>query len=511
MSECGKGTRFAFELIFEYLAQSFVRICSLIDLLLLISWSPVWSIPTNEPLAAVSDSLCYLRFASLNLARSFRTSTSIWPDALVVVVCTLSLVALSDILFDSRLYWTSLIIIGLEMASSVLAAERRRQRKLWNHNATFRISQFQRNPFQRSIRKSLLRPLLKQRQTDDAGVQTINDVEIGNGSAHDVRLDDRLISSFLDIVPEVRGANSEKRILHVHCLWSALPRPEGAPKVTVVFLHQFGSGSFTWQSVMAELCDLMPSADLIAFDRVAHGLTFPSDPLMPDERPLVDVTPVGDEEIVKFTDVVCSSEFDIEMTDSVIESRTQNDRSPIILVSCGGAGGNLAISFTTKSAHKNRVAGVIVLSPHSTRTDGIPSVLKSMASAQVGRALLVSMAKSEVSDVLLRRSWDSRDIPSSLTEAYKRAPEMPLWEDLMINLLRRSQSSASDTKSIRCPVLVVQGDQDHFLTDPDEYIKWANEFPNARAANIPGCGASPQEEKPHETVSLINDFIRSIW
>jgi pimeloyl-ACP methyl ester carboxylesterase len=509
MSECGTGTRFAFELIGEFIIQSLVRICSVIDLVTLTSWSPLWIRPAQEPLAAVSDSLCYLRFASLNLARSFRNSTSIWPDALVVVVSVVSLVVLSDILFDSTLYWTSLVIVGSELASSVLSVERRRQRKLWTHNATFRISQLQRNPFQRSIRKSFLRPLLKNRRTDDASVQTNNDLE--TGGTNEIRLDGKLTSSFIDITPEARGPNPEKRILHVHCLFSTLPRLETSPTVTIIFIHQFGSGSFTWQYVMSELCEIMPSANLIAFDRVAHGLTFPSDPLIPEERPLVDLTPLGDEETVNFQDVVCSSDFDIELIDSILDSRIRyDDKSPIVLVSCGGSGANLAIAYASKSVRKSSVAGLVIISPYSTETDGIPSVLKSVASAQVGRALLVSMAKSEVTDVILRRSWESKDIPSSLVEAYKRAVEMPLWEDLMVNILKRSISHYSDKKMISCPVLVVEGDQDHFLVDPDEYRKWSHELPNSRVVSIPTCGASPQEEKPHEMVTQIINFIRSI-
>ena len=495
------SVRFALELIGEFTIQSAVRILTILDLVLLSSWSPVWTSPSLEPLASIADCACYTRFICLNVARSFKFSTSIWPDAVATIACLVSIVVLSDVLFNYELYYASFFIISLEFGFSVLSAERRRQRKLWTHNATFRISnQFRRrNPFQRSIRKSLLRPLLP--------VPT--DVEAG---AHDIHLEGgKLISSFMDVIPEVKGRNPEKRILHVHCLFSYPEPKSSSDNPTIVFLHQFGSGAFTWQYVMADLRERLPNANLIAFDRTAHGLTFPSDPILPERSvsDILDVTPTDEEnvETVSFQDSVNSSNFEIALIDNIVSSR-HRDGAPLVIVSCGGSGANLALAYASQSDYKSELAGIVVVSPYLTESDGIPSVLRSVASAQVGRALLVSMAKSEVTDVILRRSWDSSEIPSSLVEGYKKAVEMPLWEELMVKILKRPLFTNVDKKLIACPVVVVSGERDHFVDDKDHYTRWSSDFPKCHNIRIPMCGASPQEENPHEVSVIINNFIR---
>ena len=494
---------FAIELARDFIIQSFVRILALADLLLLSSWSPFWTSPGNEPFWALNDSMVYVRFSSLNLARSFRNSASIWPDAIVSISTIISLVILSDILTDSSVFYVSLFLIASEFFSSVFSSDRRRQRKLWAHNASFRITQLRRNPFQRSIRRSLLRPLLKRRNHEG---------EPPSPTAHpvDLRVGGKLISSFIDVIPETTGYNPEKRILHVHCLVSSLiPNPN----LTIVFLHQFGSGAFTWQSVMTQLVESLPRANLIAFDRLAHGLTFPSEPLLPERDALmVDVTPPDDlrEEPVNFYDVVNRPRFDVELIDLVIDKTFSGSPEKIVIVACGGAGAKLALNYSQQSVRRNRLAGLVLVSPYLMKTDGIPSVLRSIASAQVGRALLVSMAKSEVSDVILRRSWESACIPETLVEAYKKAAEMPHWEEAMAGVLKRAPIGDIDLSAVTIPAIVVAGEKDHFVESLDEYRVIASALPNGKFVSIPQCGASPQEEKPRDTASIVANFIRSL-
>ena len=500
MSECCQGSKFACVFLKDVFVQLGVRIVSIIDLLCLCSWSPFWNIPKSEPLFGVADLVCYMRFICVNIARSFSQSTSIWPDLLVGISQILSAVLLTDVLMDSLLTYISLFVIVLEFVLIVFSSERRRQRNLWSHNASFRISSLRRNPFQRSIRRSLLLPLLNPARRRGSKP------EIVSPDPNLVHVDDEILSNFVDIIPEVQGHNPEKRILHVHCLFAVKPQVSAT---TVVFIHQFGSGAFTWQSVMADLVN--KTTNLVAFDRVAHGLTFASDPIVDGPKhEFIDITPSDDDMrvTVNFSDIVASQSFDVDMIDTVLRE-LQAGSEHLILVACGGAGARIA----TEYASRHQVKGIILVSPYLIETDGVPSVLKSVASAQVGRALLVSMAKSEVTDVILRRSWESRDIPPSLVDAYKKAVEVPGWEDAMSNLLRRPASPVSWSSlipSIACPVLVIGGEKDHFVASLNEYASLATRFQKGRFVTVPNTGASPQEEKPHETSSLISSFINSI-
>jgi len=493
---------FALELVRDFILQSLLRILTLVDLVCLSSWSPVWFSPGNEPFWALADTAVYIRVVTVNFARSFRNSASIWPDAIVSISTLFSVVILGDILADSTIFYVSIVLIASEFLASVFSADRRRQRKLWAHNASFRITQFRRNPFQRSIRRSLLRPLLKRRTNEEPASPTAHPVDLKVGG--------KLVSSFIDIIPETRGHNPEKRILHVHCLVSS---PVENPNLAVVFLHQFGSGAFTWQSVMTELVESIPNANLIAFDRLAHGLTFPSEPLLPERDALmVDVTPADEmrEEPVNFYDIVNSPDYDVELVDSVIDQTSGGAGNKIVIVACGGAGAKLALSYMNRSVRQNKVAGLILVSPYMMATDGIPSVLRSIASAQVGRALLVSMAKSEVTDVILRRSWESKHIPGTLVEAHKKAVEMPNWEEAMAGVLKRAPIATVDPSTVQLPILVIGGEKDHFINDLDEYRAISTQFPNGTFASVSACGASPQEERPRETATIITSFILSL-
>ena len=493
MTECASGFQFACSFVKELLKQTAGRLVSVADLLVLVSWSPFWSVPKQEPAYPLADLLCYLRVLAVNVAVAFRNSAGIWPDVLLVMTHLLSAVVLSDTFLDSDLYLITLFVTALEFVLVFFSGERRRQRKLWTHNATFRISQLTRNPFQRSTRRSLLLPLLNRRpnshdESDDVNV---------------VKLHGEIASSFVDITPEVSGHHAEKRILHVHCLTSGNSRA----RATVVFLHQFGSGAFTWQPVLADLTN--ERLNVIAFDRAAHGLTFASEPLLESREASVHTTPLGDEEIptVHFSDAVNTHRFEVELVDALISNFvTGGEDRPIFLVAAGGAGAKIALDYTINSVRKSKVRGLVFVSPFDMSTDGVPSVLKSVVAAQVGRALVVSMAKSEVTDVLVRRSWESKPIPSSITEAYKKSVETPGWEDAMLNLLKRP-SDPQQIPPLSVPVLVIAGACDHFIESIDEYRDFAARFPNSAFEVIPKVGASPQEEKPKDVSRLIRAFI----
>lgn len=506
MSECGAGSKFACFLLKDVFLQLSVRLLSVVDLVCLCTWSPVWVTPSQEPFGDVCDLLCYMRFVSLNVARSFSQSANIWPDLLVGLSQILSAVVLSDVVFNSTVLYVSLGLVAAEFVISVFSSERRRQRNLWAHNAAFRISSFRRNPFQRSARRSLLLPLLHPNRRAKIDVSTETQT-IPDPIA--VQLNEQILSSFVDIIPEVSGHNPEKRILHVHCLFST---KGDACTTTFVFIHQFGSGAFTWQSVMADLAQ--SNVNLIAYDRMAHGLTFASEPILDVPRSeFLDVTPSDDDmrETLNFQDVVNTSSFDVEMIDILVDKLGCSSER-LFLVACGGAGARIAIDYISRSPRSSQVGGLLLVSPYNLESDGIPSVLRSMAAAQIGRALLVSMAKSEVTDVILRRSWESKEIPQSLVDAYHKAVETPGWEDAMTSLLKRPRDGTEQASlsSATCPVKIVVGEKDHFVESLDSYKDIIRNVSKSSLTVISKTGASPQEEQPHEVSSIISSFINSL-
>lgn len=508
--------RFTCSLLSGYVQESLGRFISVIDLVGLTSWSPVWSSPGMEPAAPLVDLIVYLRVVLVNLVVSFKKSSGIWPDILVLAVCVFSLLVLYDLILSYLLYNVSSMVIVAEFAAVFWSPDRRRQRKLWKHNATFRISQFTRNPFQRSIRRSLLLPLINRRHVPEVlrneepstppppvlNVEESQPLDT-NTTLH---MNEGLISSFLDIVPPARGHNAERRILHLHCVHS---QPCETAKALVVFLHQFGSGAFTWQSVMAELAQ-GGQMHLLAYDRVAHGLTFASEPLVESRDSVNDTTPLSEDLslVSHFSDIVNRPGYEVELLSHVISSTAGSLDRPVILVVAGGTGARLAVDFATRNPY---VSKLVFVSPYMLQTGGISSVLRSVVAAQVGRALVVSMAKSEVTDVIPRRSWLSHQIPESVLEAYRKAVEVPGWGDAMLNLLKRpvpELPTLPDSVS-RIPALLISGQVDHFTTSPSEYSDFAARFSNMCSVCVHGSGASPQEEDPQTVAQLIYQFVLS--
>ena len=487
--ECSDNTRsarFALSLITEYSQQNISRILTLLDLLSLVSWSPFWDVPSKESFSLVCDLLCFSRFAVLNLVISFAKSVGIWPDVLLILVELGSIVLLSDLLESQRLYNLSILFISLEFVSVFWGGERRRQRRLWVHNATFRISELRRNPFNRSSRRSLLLPLLEERR-DPRFAEEAPHGEISPVRSHTeiLKISEWISSCFVDVIPEAPGQEIEGTKMHVHCIFHIT----SSTNTTLVFLHQFGGGAFTWHALLSKFSE-EDSFNLVAFDRIAHGLTFFSQSLTP-----------------AYQSAIIRDDFDSTMVDKVLDSLFKGPASTnVVFVACGGAGARVALDYIQLSG-KHKVKGIVLISPYGlAKSDGFPSLLKSVATAQVGRALAVSMARSEVSEVIPRRSWDNRRVPDAVLQAYRESVETPGWEDSMLSLLQRPIKGTVPDPG--CRVLILCGDNDHLQESPSEYLDLREKFLSETSFIVLNqCGASPQEEQPITVCEQIRAFV----
>ena len=495
-AENARVVHFAVSLIAELSLQNFARILSVVDVLTLVSWSPILSEPSTEEFRSISDFSCYFRFVVVNITTFFSKSPGVWPDSLLALTQIGSVVLLYYAISSAYLFDVSLLFILCEFSAVFWSGDRRRQRRSWIHNASFRISRLARNPFSRSTRRSLLLPLVKADESPrDIAGRSLSPTRETNATAA-VQVNGNLVSAFVDIIPEVSGYKAEKRVVHVHCMYRFRNR---AP-VTVVFLHQFGSGTFTWHMLMTELAE-RANFNLLAFDRVGHGLTFSSELIETSE----DMTPISEDLslVTHFQDAVNKPSFDSSLIEQILKFLGQTQ--PLVLVSSGGAGARLAIDY---AAMRPFVKGVVLIAPYQLRTDGFPSVLKSVATAQVGRALTVAMARSEVCDVIPRRSWGSGNIPAPLLQAYRESADNPGWEDAMLNLLQRPiEGSVQDP---HCPVLIISGQEDHFVESAEEYSEIAKEFENSSLIQLRHCGAAPQEEVPNQVCGHLIAFVSSL-
>jgi pimeloyl-ACP methyl ester carboxylesterase len=252
---------------------------------------------------------------------------------------------------------------------------------------------------------------------------------------------------------------------------------------------------------------------MIAYDQVAHGMTFADpNPIRGDE----DATPHGEDlsKVVHFSDAIHRDDFDLELIDDLVPIATSSHAHQlfpqVIFVTCGGTGARIAFDYITSSSRKFSVKGVVFVSPYLIETRGVPSVLRSVASASVGRALVVSMAKSEITQVIPRRSWEARDIPTEIQDAYHKTAEIPEWEDSILSYLRRPIEVPFHPPRLACKSLVIKGEFDHWVTSDHEYEKFASAIGcHIPVATIQKSGSWPQEEQPATLASLIYQFVIS--
>jgi pimeloyl-ACP methyl ester carboxylesterase len=242
-------------------------------------------------------------------------------------------------------------------------------------------------------------------------------------------------------------------------------------------------------------------------------MTFADPNLIRDDE---DSTPHGEDlsKVVHFSDAIHRDEFDLDIVDDLVclASDPQTAQKPeLILVTCGGSGARIALDYM-KSDSQSRcvVKGVIFVSPYLLESRGVPSVLRSVASASVGRALVVSMAKSEITQVIPRRSWEAKSIPKEITGAYEKTAEIPEWEDSILGYLRRPVEVPFHPPTLTCKSMVIKGEFDHWITSEYEYERFASSIGSALSvATVHRSGSWPQEEQPATLASLIYHFVIS--
>ncbi len=92
---------------------------------------------------------------------------------------------------------------------------------------------------------------------------------------------------------------------------------------------------------------------------------------------------------------------------------------------------------------------------------------------------------------------------------YHEDPEATFrgWNDIWLDPSFRSWNIESYLESIRCPVLVIQGQDDEYATEAQVESIVAR-VPGAQGVLLPRCGHSPHSEQPEETLTRIQSFLR---
>jgi pimeloyl-ACP methyl ester carboxylesterase len=160
-----------------------------------------------------------------------------------------------------------------------------------------------------------------------------------------------------------------------------------------------------------------------------------------------------------------------------------------------------------------RAAGIErpVLLGHS---DGASIALLYAGFAPEGvRALIVLAPHLFVEDVSVRSiaqakvAYETTDLRARLAR-YHDDPDSAFrgWNDAWLDPEFRTWNIEASLARIDCPVLAIQGEDDEYGTRA-QIDAVATHVPGARTVMLPGCGHSPQRDRPAETLTAIAAFL----
>jgi pimeloyl-ACP methyl ester carboxylesterase len=255
----------------------------------------------------------------------------------------------------------------------------------------------------------------------------------------------------------IEWAGRRVRIEH---LWIGAERA-GAP--LIVFLHE-GLGSLsTWRDFPARLCAATGCRGLV-YSRPGYGR---STPRAAEEAWDVDF-------LHRQAHEVLPAVLDALAIDAL--------RDPPWLFGHSD-GGSIALLYAARHVHE--LAGAIVAAPHILVED-----LSVASIAQAREAYLTTD--------LRQRLARHHDDPDSAFWG---------WNRIWLHPPFRQWSIEEEIRSIRCPLLAVQGLDDEYGT-LEQIHGIARRLPQTQLLELPDCGHSPQRDQPEPLIAATAAFIR---
>jgi len=149
-------------------------------------------------------------------------------------------------------------------------------------------------------------------------------------------------------------------------------------------------------------------------------------------------------------------------------------------------GGSIALLHVSKN--ETRILGVVSMAAHVMVEEQTVGALKSTVLKYQQGALRKALARyhGDATDLVFTR-W-----------AYEWLSEEFFYWNIV-----------AEIKSIKIPLLAIQGDTDAYGSD-EQLHKIKAAIPGAQIQVIDNCGHSPHLEKEKETLELVLDFIRSL-
>jgi pimeloyl-ACP methyl ester carboxylesterase len=107
-------------------------------------------------------------------------------------------------------------------------------------------------------------------------------------------------------------------------------------------------------------------------------------------------------------------------------------------------------------------------------------------------------------------AYQTTDLPSKLARYHRHVDDTFWgWNDIRLDADFRSWNIESSLGSIRCPVLLLQGEDDEYGT-ARQLDAIRSRVPWAEVLLIPDCGHAPHKDQPEIVLQRIQRFIKSL-
>lgn len=158
-------------------------------------------------------------------------------------------------------------------------------------------------------------------------------------------------------------------------------------------------------------------------------------------------------------------------------------RRPILFGHSDGA----SIALIHAGGSQRPVRGVILLAPH-TMVENI--ALQGIEAAE--------------------RTYESTDLRDKLAR-YHSDPDSAFrgWSDIWLNPEFRGWNIDEYSARITCPILAIQGEQDHYGT-MEHIDRIARAAPCVEVLKLNDCGHSPHRDQPAAVIERVTQFVKKI-
>ena len=222
----------------------------------------------------------------------------------------------------------------------------------------------------------------------------------------------------------------------------------------IVFLHEGLGAIALWRDFPQRLCDAAGARGLV-YSRPGYGNSTP-----------------------RLPEVKWQPDYLHKQADEVLPQLLQAlslDGKPCWLF---GHSDGASIALLHAASHPQTVAGAVVLAPHvfveQFSLDGIVRTVK---------------------------DYEAGPLKASLAR-YHIEPDSPFhgWSDAWQSPAFRDWNIEAETARIRCPLLVIQGEDDEYAT-MEQLDRIEAALPHCRLLKLAQCGHTPQRDKPEEVIA----------